>query len=564
MAPATKPGAYTETVRGNNGPLSIQAVFGTGRIADIKLVSSAETSGIGDVAFSKVRERVLATQSFNVDSVSGATITSSAVKYALRKAAKDAGYDSSSFSAKFAAKIPAPQSIVADVAVLGSGGAGMAAAIEAARAGAKVVVLEKLGRTGGSSRTSSAMILVGGSKLQKEAGISDSTEALKKYWLDRGEGKVDKAMVEFAADKANDELQFLMDMGVGYSSKLILQSGTATVNRAHIPPAYGAELMDRMSETAKALGIEVYTDTRATSLILDGGKIVGVKALREGGDFTVKAKAVVIATGGFDHNADMVAKYSPKAVGAWAVSAPQNTGDGIEMGMAVGADTVFKGGVIGWKVVNPAFGHTTMEGRPIYGLANLVVDAGGKRFTDESEDYPFFFDAMASNGSSQFFYIYDSGADKTETLEAVTSTLQSLDAAVKAGVAYKADSIQDLAAAASIPGLQSSVGQFNGAIAAGKDAAFGRDVTTMKRIGQGPFYALRCQRATLGSFGGLKIDLKGEVLDKSGKAIPGLFAAGEVANGDFFSDVYPASGSSLGMAIIFGREAGKSAAAAIK
>jgi len=554
---------FTAVATGHNGPVKVGVTVASGHLIDIRLVESTETSGIGNVAFEKIRQQVLARQSLDVDLVTGATVSSGAVRLAIGRAVKAAQLNLSAL-AQDGRVVQAPQTLDTDIVVVGSGGAGMAAAIEAARAGAKVVVLEKLGRTGGSTRTSSAMILVGGSPLQKEAGISDSPEALKQYWLDRGQGKVDAQMVSFAADKANAELQFLTDIGVGYTSKLILQSGTATVNRAHLPPQYGADLSDRMDETARGLGIKTYTETKALSLIQKGGRIVGVKARQHGADFTVNAKAVILATGGFDHNEALKAQYSPKAVGAYAVSAPQNNGDGLVMGMAVGADTVFKGGVIGWKVVSPAYGHTTYEGQPLYGAANLIVNAAGKRIFDESLDYPFFFEAMAADGGKNFYYVFDSAAGATSTIEAQTETVKSLEAAVKAKVAFKGVTIAELAANAQLPGLTSSADQFNGAIAAGKDTAFGRDTKTMQTLVKGPFYALQCQRATLGTFGGLKVKTSGEVLDKAGKPIAGLFAAGEVANGDFFSDIYPASGSSLGMSIIFGREAGKSAAAQIR
>jgi len=561
---AGETGVYQATVKGHNGPLSLEVEVNDGLIRDIRMLESSESEGIGDVAFDKITGQVLESQTLNVDTATGATISSWAVRNAIEEALEEAGADIDALYNKELKKDTESIVLDTDIVVLGSGAAGMSAAIEAARAGAEVVVLEKLSRNGGSSRTSSGMVLAGGSDFQNAAGIEDSPEALRQYWLNRAEGDADTDLIDYAASNALESLQFLVDMGISYTKDLILYSGTQATRRAHLPPGYGREFMDKIVETAEDLGVTVYTDTKAVSLIKEGSRITGVKALHNGADFTVNAGAVIIATGGFDHNEELKAKYAPDAAGAWAVSAPQNTGDGLLMGMEAGADTVFKGGVIGWKVVSPGYGHTTMIGRPLYGLPNLIVDSEGNRFTDESLDYPFIFNAMAENGSDKFYFIFDSDAGDTETLEASTGTRQSLDLAVEAKVAFKADSIEELAETAGLGSLAAAVEKFNTAFINGQDPEFDRDPATMEEISEGPFYALQCQTATLGTFGGLKVSVDGEVLDKTGAPIEGLYAAGEVANGDFFGSVYPASGSSLGMSVIFGRKTGMTAASCVK
>ncbi len=557
-------GVYKAESMGFHGPVSLEVEIGEGKIQDIRILESFESEGLGDVAFDKITEQVLENQSLNIDSISGATFSAWAVRNAIQSALESAGADIEALMSREIPKETEPLNLEADVVVLGSGAAGMSAAIEAAKAGAKVIVLEKLSRTGGSSLTSSGMVLAGGSAFQKAAGIEDSPEALRQYWIDRAGGNADVNLINYAASNALESLQFLVDMGISYTKDFILTSGTQTVRRAHLPPGYGREFMGKVIAAAENLDVDIYTDTRAMSLSMENGEVKGVKADRNGAEVTVESRAVIIATGGFDHNEELKALYAPEAVGAWAVSAPQNTGDGLIIGMDAGADTVFKGGVIGWKVVSPRYGHTTMIGRPIYGLPNLIVDSRGERFVDESLDYPFIFNAMAANGSDKFYFIFDSNAGATETLEAATGTLESLEMAVEANVAFKADSIESLAETASLPGLAEAASDFNAAFLRGEDSEFGRNTSTMEEISEGPYYALQCQTATLGTFGGLKVNVEGEVLDKSGQPIPGLYAAGEVANGDFFSEIYPASGSSLGMSVIFGRKSGMSAAAYIK
>lgn len=558
------PGAYTGTAIGHGGPVTVEVTLGENAIEGIVVTEHAESGGIGDVAFEHVIDDILTNQSLDVDAVSGCTISRAAVLGAIKDALSTAGADVAALEKAETVKTAGEAMTVdADVAVIGSGAAGLSAALEAAEAGAKVVVLEKLPRNGGATRTSSAMLVVGGSKLQAENDIEDSVQNLKDYWTERGEGNIDGEMTDFVADHANEALEWLMDMGVNYEGGMILFSGTATIPRAHMPALSGIEMVDRMVEKAQGLGVEFYMETPAVSLIQDeSGAVTGVKAERDGAEVTVNAKAVVIATGGYGWNEELLAQYSPNAAGVWPVTAPGNTGDGLLMAMEAGADTVFKGGYIGWKVVSPSYGHTTAVGGPIYGAANLVVNADGERFGNEALDYPFMYEDMVKDGSDTFYFIFDSGAGETvDLVENVSSTVANLELGVEAGVCFKGETIEELAEAAGLANLAAAVEQFNKAMGSGTDEAFDRDTSTMTAIENGPFYALQCKRAILGTFGGLNTNITGEVVNGEGAAIPGLYAAGEVANGEFFPVIYPASGSSLSMCVVLGREAGRSAAA---
>jgi fumarate reductase flavoprotein subunit len=559
------PGTYTGTGTGKNGAVTVEVTVSENAIEDIVVTESNESSGIGDVAAERVISQVLDNQSLKVDAVSGCTISRMAFVTAIEDALTQAGADIAALEkVPVAAKAGLASNVQeADVVVVGSGAAGMTAALEAAYAGSSVIVLEKLSYIGGSSRLSSAMLVVGGSKLQEEAGIEDSVDNLKAYWVERGEGLIDQEWTDYAAENINDALEWFMDLGVNYNSSLILQSGTATINRAHMPAESGRELMDRLVEEAEKYDIQILTDTKATALIQDEtGAVTGVEAEYNGETLTVNGKAVILATGGYAASQEKLAEYSPKAVGSLYVGAVGATGDGIDMGLSAGADTVFKGGYIGWKAVTISYDHTNAVGAPIYGAANLVVDSKGDRFGNENLDYPFMYEDMVTDGDDTFYFIFEtSTSETTDLVNNVSDTTANLELGVAAGVCYKADTIEELAEISGMTDLVATVEQYNGAIESGVDETYGRDTSTMTAIANGPFYALQCKKALLGTFGGLKTQITGEVLDTNGDAIQGLYAAGEVANGDFFPTIYPASGSAMDCAVVFGREAGRSAAA---
>ncbi len=558
------PGTYQgNCASGHAGNVAVEVTLSENAIEDITVTENNETSGIGDVAAAHIIEDILTNQSLDVDGVSGCTISAAAFRLAIEDALTSAGADVDALrKVEKQTADPVAEEMDADVVVIGSGAAGLTAAIEAAKGGANVVVLEKMARNGGATRTSSGMIVAGGTSLQEEAGIEDSVENLKEYWYERGEDNVDTEFVDFVAENINASLEDFISWGVSYSPELILQSGTATINRAHMPAGAGAELCDKLVMQLDELGVDILTETDVKALVQsDDGAIVGVEAQTRKGTLNVSAKSVIVATGGYGWNPDLIKEYSPKAEGAWSMSSPGNTGDGLVMAMEVGADTVFKGGFIGWKVCTPAYDHTTAIGAPIYGAANLIVNTNGDRFCNEALDYPFVYNAMQEDGSDRFYWIFESAGETKDLVNNVSNTVANLELGVEAGVVYKADTVEELAEVSGLTNLAASVEAYNSAIENGEDAEFGRDTATMTALDEGPFYAIVSQRATLGTFGGLNTNVTGEVVNAQGEAISGLYAAGEVANGEFFPVIYPASGSSISMCVTLGKEAGKNAAA---
>lgn len=440
----------------------------------------------------------------------------------------------------------------ADVVVVGSGAAGLAAAIEAADAGAKVILLEKLPLVGGSTLLSGGIVYGAETPGQERAGIEDSAEDLAAYWLERAEGDADEDLIRLVAERSGETIAWLEELGVEFAPPV--PAGTSPVPRAHrTKEGRGAGLIGPVEKAARDRGVEILLETPAKKLLTDeGGAVIGVEAqTKDGETLRIKAKAVVLATGGFDRNKELVAQYSPQAADHITYVAAGNTGDGLVMAREVGADIVAKGGIIGFRGVAENIPYTHPVGGLIF-TPSLYVDSKGKRFVNEAIDYPLFYNAMVENGDEAFYLIFDAN-----------NYVEALEEGLELGVVFKGSTLAELAEAAGIDpaGLEETVAEYNRCAAAGEDPAFGKDPALLAPITEPDFYALKVVPATLGTMGGPRINVKTQVLDTSGNPIPGLYAAGEVANGQFYKDTYPASGTSIQMSFTLGRIAGREAAA---
>jgi fumarate reductase flavoprotein subunit len=295
----------------------------------------------------------------------------------------------------------------------------------------------------------------------------------------------------------------------------------------------GAALVNPMLDRLNALGVEVLCGVRGTELLVgEDGAITGAKAEGKTADYEITAKSVILATGGFDASKEMKAKYSPVAENDFPLSSKGNVGDGINMGMAIGAATEFKGGVIGFDFVDGSLPASGMNAVAMYCSSYVQPDG---TFVSKVIDYPITYTAIKELGVDHFYGLYDAAG--TETAEA----------AVAVGFGWKGDTVETLAEAT------------------GMDAAKLADAIEQDPdLKEAPYYAVMVKPTTIGSMGGLVIDVDARVLKADGAPIPGLYATGEVANGGFYNVEYPASGSSLSLGMTFGLEAGRNAAEYVK
>ncbi|MFZ7120309.1 MAG: flavocytochrome c [Eubacteriaceae bacterium] len=438
-----------------------------------------------------------------------------------------------------------------DVVVIGGGAAGLAAAIEAAESGSNVALVEKMPMVGGSTVLSGGIVYATGSQAQKDFGVEDSVEDLVNYWSERAEGKNDKEFLTFVAERSGATMDWLVELGVEFNEPTV--SGTSPILRAQSTTSHGAGLINPLKAYAESKNVEIFLQTSANELITnDQGEVVGVKTVdKDENEIVFNAKAVILATGGFDRNSELVKEYAPIAEGQDSFVGTGNTGDGLTMAKSLNADVISNGGVIGFRKVvgEPAY---TTDICMLMWSPYLYVNTQGQRFVNETTDYPLFYEELVKQDEQVSYLIFDKN-----------TYVETLDQAVEKGSAFVADSLEELAEKAGIDanGFTTTVENYNKMIANNEDTEFGKNLTGHKAIDSSKYYALKIVPATLGTMSGIKINLDTQVINKDGNVISGLYAAGEVANGSFFNTVYPASGTSIQMGLTFGRVAGKNAAA---
>ncbi len=549
-------GVYTGTAEGFGGEIFAEVTIAGGAITDVKVTGDSETEGLGSVAVEKIPGRVVAAQSTAVDGIAGATISSDAVKMAINSALTDAGVDVALLDAADVAKEEAaePQgkkeeTLDVDVVVVGAGGAGMSAAITAKQAGENVIILEKMPYVGGNTTKATGGMNAAETHYQAEQGIEDSVQQFIDDTMEGGHQINDKALVTKMAEDSADAIDWLDSVGAPLPK--VSFSGGATNARIHAPEdgsGVGEYLVAAFTKELEKQGIEVYLDTKATEIIMEDGKAVGVKAESEDTDYTVRAKAVVLATGGFGANEEMYTSYRPDLKGSVTTNAPGATGDGIVMAEKVGAAFVDMDQI----QLHPTVEQNTsmLITESVRGDGAILVNQSGERFTNELLTRDVVSAAELEQEGSYAYVIFDQN---------LRDGLKAIEKYVKAGIVQEGATIEELAEKIDVDPavLKQTLDTWNASVAAGKDEAFGRESGMDHDLSKAPYYAIKVAPGIHHTMGGVKIDTSTEVLDESGNVIDGLFAAGEVTGGVHGGNRI--GGNAVADIVVFGRTAGQSA-----
>ena len=592
-------GDFTATAKGFGGDVSVTLTLTDGAITGCTAEGKDETQGVGSEAIAKMPGEIAESGSIAVDGVSGATITSTAIKEAAAAALTAAGLNPDDYKTAVEKTGSAEDSTVeADVVVVGAGGAGMTAAITAAAEGKSVVILESQSMVGGNSVRATGGMNAGKTVYQDEnefgesagvektlktaaekyadnetitalaktvseqwaayqanpTGYFDSVELMELDTMIGGKGINDPELVETLCANSADAIDWLDEHGITLHN--VSSFGGASVKRIHRPVnaegktvSVGSYMIPLLQENCEKAGVKMMLDTTATEILTDAnGAAVGVKATGASGEtVTVNAKAVVLASGGFGANLDMVVKYKPELKGFMTTNAPGIQGQGIEMAQAIGAATVDMDQIQIHPTVEANTAALITEG--LRGDGAILINEEGQRFIDEVGTRDVVSAAeIAQTGSYSWLVVDQAMADASSVIQGY----------IKKGYTVTGSTYEELGKAMGVDAaaFAETMEKWNGYVEAKNDPDFGR-TSFANPLNTAPYYAVKVTAGVHHTMGGLKINANTEVLNEKGEVIPGLFAAGEVTGG-----VHGANrlgGNAVADFTVFGRIAGAAA-----
>ena len=593
-------GEFTGSAKGMGGDVTVTLTLTDSVITGCTAEGKDETPGIGTMALEQLPTAIAESGSIAVDGVSTATITSDAIKEAAAAALTAAGLNPEDYKTAIentGAKAE-DSTLDADIVVVGAGGAGMTAAITAASEGKSVVIVESQPMVGGNSVRATGGMNAGKTVYQDEnefgesagvektltaaaekyadnetitalaktvseqwaayqanpTGYFDSVELMELDTMIGGKGINDPALVETLCENSADAIDWLDEHGITLHS--VSSFGGASVKRIHRPVnaegktvSVGSYMIPLLEENCQKAGVQILLNTTATKILTDAnGAAVGIEATGSTGEtVTVNAKSVVLASGGFGANLEMVVQYKPELKGFMTTNAAGIQGQGIEMATAIGADTVDMDQIQIHPTVEANTAALITEG--LRGDGAVLINAEGQRFIDEVGTRDVVSAAeIAQTGSYSWLVVDQAMADASSVIQGY----------IKKGYTVTGQTYEELAEAMGVDAaaFAETMDKWNGYVEAKNDPDFGR-TSFANPLNTAPYYAIKVTAGVHHTMGGLKINPNTEVLKADGSVIPGLFAAGEITGG-----VHGANrlgGNAVADFTVFGRIAGKSA-----
>ncbi|SHE95912.1 flavocytochrome c [Clostridium fallax] len=554
-------GAYEGQADGKHGAIKVQVQVDNNNIKDIKVIETNENEVLSEPVFTKLKNTMVCNNSSNVDAISGSTETSKGYINAVQDALKKAGVKiegNKKYSVEHMKEEKTEQEY--DVVVIGSGGAGFGAALEAKNAGSSVVILEKMPSIGGNTLISGAEMNAPNNWVQKKLGINDSIEKYYEDTVKGGDNKGVPNMIKELANNAENAAEWLKDfVNVEFIEDQLFQFGGHSVKRALIPKGHtGEEMMTKYKLKADEMQIPVKLETEVTDLIVEDGRVTGVKAKNTAGqDLTFKAKnGVIIATGGFGSNVEMRKKYNPEYDEKYMTTdTPGTTGDGIVMAEKAGAKLMNMEYIQTYPICNPKTGVISLVADSRFDGA-ILVNQEGNRFVEELQRRDVISKAILNQTNKCGYVLWN---DDIENISKTINTHKDEYAMLeKQGLLHKADTLEDAAKFFNIDEsqLKKTVEKVNTFAKNGKDEDFNHRGKLVS-LEKGPYYIEKAVPSIHHTMGGIVIDEKSRVLDVNNKVIPGLYAAGEVTG--VIHGTNRLGGNAITDITVFGRVAGESA-----
>ncbi len=560
-------GTYTATSEGHNGSVEVSVTFESGKITDVTIGENSETDGLATPAFETVPAQIVEYQTLKTDTVSGATYTTVAIRSAVSDCIKQAGGDPSTFNGT----VPndeegQSETLSADVIVVGGGAAGMSATLRLEELGKSVILVEKTSSLGGTIRVSGGNQVVSGSKVQAEAGVTnDTAESMEADFMKNGDNLNKEDLLSIYAENVGATTDWLVDtVGVEYNMEGGLHKlAEYSIDRELAYVDGGAGAAKILGNAVNATDATVLLNTKVTELTTEDGKVVGVTAeTTKGKTYTLTAENVILATGGYGNNNDLLPASAEKGL---FYGLDSSNGEGLEMATAIGANTThteyikeYPNGV----ETSKKHAKSTIAGNiTAFSKAAILVNKSGVRVVNEKASNHDILNALQEQEDEMLYLVMDETTfnEWKTKLKAAGLTEETIDSYVANNGASEpifttGSNAKEAAEAAGIDGdaLTETIATFNTYVENGEDADFGRGADYLTaQFEDGPIYIVEQKARYATTMGGLDVDSNLQVLNTSGETIDGLYAAGEVIGGQMGDD--SPSGANNGWALTSGK-----------
>lgn len=567
---ATKmtPGTYEASAEGHNGAVHVSVTVSEDKIENVEVKDNSETRGLSDPAIQLIPTQIVEYQTLSTDVVSGATYTTVAIREAVKDCIIQAGGNPDAYNAK----IPndekgQKEELSSDVIVVGGGAAGMAATIRLEEAGKSVILVEKTSSLGGTIRVSGGNQVVQGSKVQKEAGVTnDSVKSMEEDFLKNGDQLNDAELLGIYAKNVGAATDWLSDdVGVRYNMEGGLhQLAEYAINRELAYDEGGIGAAETLNDKVHATDANVLLNTAAKHLIVENGKVAGVEAeSQKGKKYTLKADAVILATGGYGNNNDLLPASARNGL---FYGLDSSNGEGLVMAVEdANAGTThmeyikeYPNGV----ETSKKHAKSTIAGNiTAFSKAAILVNQKGERVVNEKASNHDILNALKKQSGETLYLVMDEATfnEWKTKLAAAGLSEDMIDAYVANNgksepVFTMGSTIKEAAEAAGIDGnaLTKTIEKFNTYVEDGEDKAFHRAKEYLtSTFAEGNIYIVEQKARYATTMGGLDVDGNPQVVDTNGKVIDGLYAAGEIIGGVMGDD--SPSGANNGWALTSGK-----------